>query len=134
MPLRLKSLELQGYKTFASRTTFEFGVKKARTSFHCIVHEMLSQSSNRRGKIEVILKEQRRVNDIDNLHGKALFAKEQAQRKFRLAGKVFLFQEATRQSHLAEIHNKMHFLAGTKCAGDIHSGLLLVFFKLGGQG
>ena len=24
MPLRLKSLELQGYKTFASRRTFEF--------------------------------------------------------------------------------------------------------------
>ncbi len=24
MPLRLKSLELQGYKTFASRTLFEF--------------------------------------------------------------------------------------------------------------
>ena len=24
MPLRLKSLELQGYKTFATRTTFEF--------------------------------------------------------------------------------------------------------------
>src|SRR5262249_12595079 len=81
--------------------------EKAGYYFVRVIDEMVTQRPRRRREVEIVPEHHAGVDDIRDLHGVAVVAEENAQRKARLVGELLGLDEAPGQRNLAEIDDRL---------------------------